>query len=69
MPIREVVEAFDEHTKHIPFRLIDLYATPICLAEREAVKQQHATVIESITEADLPTTFLVQSHNVYGSSV
>ena len=53
MPIREVVEAFDEHTKHIPFRLIDLYATPICLAEREAVKQQHATVIESITEADI----------------
>ena len=53
MPIREVVEAFDEHINNIPFRFIDLYTTPINLIERDAVKQMHVAVIESITEADI----------------
>ena len=54
MPIREVIEAFDEHIKNIPTRFIDLYATPqIGLVGRNAVKQRHAAAIESITEADI----------------
>ena len=53
MPVREVVKAFDEHIKNIPLRFIDLHTTPISLIERDAVKQKHIAVIESITEADI----------------
>ncbi|KAI9463129.1 hypothetical protein HD554DRAFT_1987261, partial [Boletus coccyginus] len=51
--IREVVDAFDDHIQNIPFRFIDLYATPISFIQRDAVKQKHAAAIESITEADI----------------
>ena len=53
MPIREVIEAFDEHIKSIPTRFIDLSAPHIGLVWRNGIKQRHAAAFESITEADI----------------
>lgn len=60
MPIREVVEAFDEHLENIPSRFIYLDTTPSIIS-RDVVKQKHVTIIESITEAD------IEQHTLYAN--